>query len=442
MTVQLRFPTDLILPASYHIHEKPVNPRDPAGPCSPSSTGGIFAGSDLGTLFENINGPSPYSPGTLYDFSRQLQLNGDTSIVGRAIVIHNGPIPVACATIVGQPRIEAQSTFNSNQVVGFIRCGLTSFRPPVARRPLRTPSALSLRESPRHFGPSTDAVPRALLRADAAASVRTCCASCAGASPRIARPCIGDVVRDGVAALKSMHPGCPHPSSSTSPGRLARAGTASPAGCKAHACLNRVGGGRACASDAPLCPLPCRPRTHRHPVDARLPTGPDRSATDSAAALMRALLTGVPPAGTSARTTCTFTRCRRTCRPRSSARRRSVGRPAGLSPKSAHAIATLAACAAHAASAPSAIARTSAARHTRCECAAEPAQWMRQCHAAHAAVAAGWRSSVPLGAKRKWRSVCTGRGRPLQPAECEPHRLQGRSIRAVRGRSGRAHRCG
>jgi hypothetical protein len=64
---------------------------------------------------------------------------------------------------------------------------------------------------------------------------------------------------------------------------------------------------------------------------------------------MRALLTGVPPAGTSARTTCTFTRCRRTCRPRSSARRRSVGRPAGLSPKSAHAIATLAACAAHAA---------------------------------------------------------------------------------------------
>jgi hypothetical protein len=78
--------------------------------------------------------------------------------------------------------------FNSNQVVGFIRCGLTSFRPPVARRPLRTPSALSLRESPRHFGPSTDAVPRALLRADAAASVRTCCASCAGASPRIARP--------------------------------------------------------------------------------------------------------------------------------------------------------------------------------------------------------------------------------------------------------------
>ena len=134
MTVQLRFPTDLILPASYHIHEKPVNPRDPAGPCSPSSTGGIFAGSDLGTLFENINGPSPYSPGTLYDFSRQLQLNGDTSIVGRAIVIHNGPIPVACATIVGQPRIEAQSTFNSNQVVGFIRCGLTSFRPLPAGR--------------------------------------------------------------------------------------------------------------------------------------------------------------------------------------------------------------------------------------------------------------------------------------------------------------------
>ena len=134
MTVQLRFPTDLILPASYHIHEKPVNPRDPAGPCSPSSTGGIFAGSDLGTLFENINGPSPYSPGTLYDFSRQLQLNGDTSIVGRAIVIHNGPIPVACATIVGQPRIEAQSVFNSNQVVGFIRCGLTSFRPLPAGR--------------------------------------------------------------------------------------------------------------------------------------------------------------------------------------------------------------------------------------------------------------------------------------------------------------------
>ncbi len=120
MTVQLRFPSTLITPAPYKIHVKPVNLNDPAGACSESSTGGVFAQNDLDSLFEPI-GASPYSLVDSYDVSRQLQLNGDTSIVGRAIVIYNGPNPVACATIIGQPRIEAMSTFNTSQVTGFIR---------------------------------------------------------------------------------------------------------------------------------------------------------------------------------------------------------------------------------------------------------------------------------------------------------------------------------
>jgi hypothetical protein len=121
MTVQLRFPSTLITPARYKIHVKPVNLSDPGGACSESSTGGVFAQNDLASLFEPI-GASPYSLVDSYDVSRQLQLNGDTSIVGRAIVIYNGiTIPVACATIIGQPRIEAMSTFNTSQVTGFIR---------------------------------------------------------------------------------------------------------------------------------------------------------------------------------------------------------------------------------------------------------------------------------------------------------------------------------
>lgn len=70
--------------------------------------------------------------------------------------------------------------------------------------------------------------------------------------------------------------------------------------------------------------------------------------------------------------------------------------------------------------APSAIARTSAARHTRCECAAEPAQWMRQCHAAHAAVAAGWRSYVPLGVKRNGGRSAQAVGGHFNPLNVNP----------------------
>ncbi|KAG0269469.1 hypothetical protein DFQ27_003381 [Actinomortierella ambigua] len=106
-----------VLPSGfqYHIHEKPVGPNNNCtatgghqnptkvnyntAPCDPKNLASCEVG-DLAGKHGNLNGTADGKVASFSYIDTQITFDGDNSIVGRSVVIHNNVTRIACADIV------------------------------------------------------------------------------------------------------------------------------------------------------------------------------------------------------------------------------------------------------------------------------------------------------------------------------------------------------